>query len=123
MQAFLSYKSKISVAKYRNFEYPESILNWFNNEKDTKTLFLTDPSKIGKTEGIIALLEKYNPIRINNINALKNLTSEHKAIIFDDLNWKNMDHLLEKARSSDIRIIYNVVNLPSDLIKAVIQMI
>lgn len=71
------------------------------------------------------LLQDFNPLRINDINALKNLKPEHKAIILDDLNWKKVDRevkieLLEKARDSNIKIIYQVVDLPADLIKVVI---
>ncbi len=55
-------------------------------KKDEKTLFLAGPSETGKTEGLINLLIDFNPILITNINAFKDLKSEHQAIIFDNMD-------------------------------------
>lgn len=101
-------------------------MDWFNSRRDDETLFLTGPSGTGKTEGIINLLKDFNPILITDINALKDLKPEHKAIIFDDIDWFNIPrevkiHLLNKTRPSNIKIVYQTVKLPSSLVKAVIS--
>ena len=51
------------MPKYYSYEYPEPLLNWFENHKDNKTLFITDPSGTVKTEGTISLLKDYNPLK------------------------------------------------------------
>jgi hypothetical protein len=57
-------------------------------EKDTKTLFLKGLFATG--EGVINLLKECNPLLVTDINSLKNLNDEYKAIIFDDLNWSDI---------------------------------
>lgn len=124
LKAFLESSSLKLPLKFTDFDYPKEINHWFEFEKDTRTLFLTGPSGAGKTEGVINLLKDYNPILITDINALKELKSSHKAIIFDDINWSVIPrevkiHLLDKNRTSNIKIIYQSVKLPSTLVKAV----
>ena len=36
---------------------------------------------VGKTSGIVFLLEDYNPLLIRNINGLKSLKEDNKALI------------------------------------------
>ncbi len=72
---------------------------------------MTGPTGSGKTEGIINLFVDYNSFIITNRNTLKSVTSEHGAVIFDDINWSKIDtdtkiHLLDKLKQSDIKIIY-----------------
>lgn len=122
----MSYKSVKCFPKFENFEYPKELLEWYGKYRDIFTLFLTGPSGVGKTEGIIALLKDLNPLLITDINSLKYLSSNHKAIIFDDINWSKIEredkiHLLEKVREVDIKIIYQVIRIPADLTKVVIS--
>lgn len=126
LKAFLQNEPEKLVPKYENYNYPDDLIEWFNFERDEKTLFLSGPSGVGKTEGIINLLKDFNPILITDVNALKDLKPEHKAIIFDDIDWFNIPrevkiHLLNKTRSSSIKIIYQTVKLPNSLVKAVIS--
>ncbi len=112
------------IPKYTDFEYPEELLNWFQNEKGEKTLFLTGKSGVGKTSGIVALLNEYNPLLVRDINGLKLLKDENKALILDDLNWSDIPretkiHLLDKDFNSNIRVLYSVVDLPAAIIKVV----
>lgn len=126
LKAFLEHKSAKCEPKYSSYEYPESLLNWFANKKDETTLFLTGPSGTGKTEGIIYLLREFNPLLITELNSLKNLRDDNKAIIFDDIKWSEISretkiHLFDKNRPSAIKILYQVVDLGSDIIKVVIS--
>ena len=56
LESFLNYRASNCRPKFGNFDYPPELLEWFNNEKHEKTVFLTGESGIGKTEGIITLL-------------------------------------------------------------------
>jgi hypothetical protein len=124
LKSFLDLKKKKMIPKYTDFEYPEELLNWFQNEKGEKTLFLTGKSGVGKTSGIVALLNEYNPLLVRDINGLKLLKDENKALILDDLNWSDIPretkiHLLDKDFNSNIRVLYSVVDLPAAIIKVV----
>ncbi len=124
LKCFLESLEEKLLPKFDNYNYPKEILDWFTFEKDEKTLFLTGPSGTGKTEGLIFLLKDYNPILITDLNALKDLKSDHKAIIFDDVDWSNISrevkiHLLDKNRTANVKIIYQTVKVPSSLVKAV----
>jgi hypothetical protein len=126
LKAFLENIDEKLSPKFTNYNYPEDLLHWFNFERDEKTLFLTGPSGTGKTEGLINLLKDFNPILITDINALKDLKSSNKAIIFDDIDWLSIPretkiHLFDKNRCSNIKIIYQTVKLVPDLVKAVIS--
>lgn len=79
---------------------------------------------MGKTEGMISLLESHNPLFISDINGLKNLKGENKSIIFDDVDFSKLTreeilHLVDKERDSDIRVLYDVVKISSDVIKVI----
>lgn len=124
LKSFLELKHKKLVSKYKHFNYPKKLLDWFNNEKDSKTLFLTGKSGVGKTSGIIALLENFNPLLIRDLNALKDLKQDNKTLIMDDINWNSIPcetkiHLLDKDFNSQIRVLYSVVDLPPNLIKVI----
>jgi hypothetical protein len=124
LKCFLDHCSVKTVPKYSDYIFPKEVADWLNNEKDTKCLFLTGKSGYGKTEGIIYLLKGWNPLLITEINSLKNLKSDHKAIIFDDIAWSKFSredkiHLLDKERTADIRVLYDVIKLPSEVLKVV----
>lgn len=61
LKSFLELKSKKLPSKYKDFNYPKEILHWYNHEKDTKTLFVTGKSGVGKTSAMINLLQDHNP--------------------------------------------------------------
>ncbi|RZK48126.1 MAG: hypothetical protein EOO99_11340 [Pedobacter sp.] len=46
------------MPKYTEYNYPKELIEWFELERDEKTLFFTGPSGTGKTEGLINLLKK-----------------------------------------------------------------
>lgn len=124
LKSFLDLKKQKMTVKYKDFQYPKELLDWFENEKNTKTLFLTGESGVGKTSGVVSLLDGYNPLLIRDINGLKNLKDDNRALILDDLNWANIPrevriHLFDKDIDSQIRILYAVVDLPATLIKVV----
>lgn len=124
--AFLQSDGEKLQARFSDFNYPEELLSWFKFRKDETKLFLTGPSGTGKTEGLINLFKDLNPILITDVNALKDLNPEHKAIIFDDMPWDNIAretklHLLKKSKSSSIKIIYQTVKLKPELVKAVVS--
>lgn len=124
LKSFLDLKKTKLTSKYKDFKFPEEVLNWFKNLKEEKTLFLTGKSGVGKTSGMVCLLGEYNPLLIHDINGLKDLKEDNKALILDDLNWSRISretkiHLLYKEYNSQIRILYYVVNLPPGIIKVV----
>lgn len=85
-------------------------------------MFLTGKSGFGKTSALIDLLKDYNPLLVRNINSLKDLKDDNKAVILDDLDWSSIPretkiHLLDKEYPSDIRVFYGVAKLGDDLIK------
>ena len=69
-------------------------------------------------------MENFDPLLIRNINALKNLKENNKALILDDIDWSNISreekiHLIDKNQISQIRVLYNVINQHPDIIKVV----
>lgn len=104
--------------RYENFLDPPILINWIKNQKDKTTLFFTGKTNYGKTEVLISVLikEKYNPLFIRDINGLKNLREDHSAIVLDDIQWSDISrqvkiHLLDKSRSSEIRVLYSTVTI------------
>lgn len=89
-------------------------------------MFLTGKSGVGKTSSVVELLENYNPLIIRDVNGLKELKEDNKALIFDDIEWSSIPretkiHLIDKEYVSDIRILYGVAKLSDNLIKVVIS--
>jgi DNA replication protein DnaC len=104
-----------------DYEYPERLINWFEKEKEEKSLFLIGPSGCGKTEAMITLLSDLNPFLVKEINILKDFTEENKAILFDDtsglneLSREDKLNLLTIPRPTVTRIMYQTVSLPAKL--------
>lgn len=92
LQSFLSNQFKKSPTKFKkeDFTYPEEIQNWFDYEKQVKTLVLIGKSGFEKTQSIKTLLIDFNPLLIKEINALKDLKPQNKALILDDVDWKDV---------------------------------
>lgn len=94
-----------------SFIIPEEFNQTLKNDLHKKTLALIGVSGSGKTELVISGLisANLNPLLVRDINALKNLTSEHNAIIFDDLDCskfssENLIHLFDVMRDTQIRV-------------------
>jgi hypothetical protein len=88
-------------------------------------LFLTGKSGVGKTSSIIELLKDFNPLLVRNLNSLKDLKEDNKALILDYLDWSDISrktkiHLIDKEYPSYIRILYGVIKVSGDLIKVVV---
>lgn len=87
------------------------------------TLVFYGPSGTGKTELAKSVLNSMglNYIVVGDKNSLKHLDlSIHQAILFDDMNLEPIAReefiaLLDTANGGDIRILYNVVNIPGDV--------
>jgi hypothetical protein len=127
LECYIKSNSKKAepVFSIENFNYPKEVLNWLEHEKDTKTLVLIGSSGFGKTEGMITLLENYNPMLIKDLNKLGDLNSKIKAIILDDTNWEKVDKetilgLTDKTRPYDLRILYKTVEISNTLIKVIL---
>ncbi len=71
---------------------------------------------MGKTSSMLYLLNEYNPLLVRDLNTLKDLKDSNPALIFDDIDWKNISreekiHLLDKDYESDIRVLYGTIDL------------
>jgi hypothetical protein len=69
LQKFLSTVPKITKPHYSitDYTYPSEIRDWFEKETHEQTLVVVGKSGYGKTEGMIALLQPFNPILIKHL--------------------------------------------------------
>jgi hypothetical protein len=109
-----------------SFNIPDSIKNWIKFEKDFTTLALIGKPNTGKTELIVSLFESegLKPLLVRNINSLKFLKKINKSIIFDDVDFEKFSseeliHLFDKTHNSDIKILYQIVTIDKNIVKAV----
>jgi hypothetical protein len=105
---------------------PENVFDWFKNEKIKKSLFLFGPRGTGKTEFAIRLLEEFNPIVIRDIRGLKSFSDDNKAIIFEYINWKNIEivekiALFGRTRPARITILYQTLIVDPTIIVVVVD--
>lgn len=119
---FIHPKYEKPVYDLETFMYPKGVLEWLQKESASKTLVLTGPSGVGKTEGLLALLDHLGVYRITEKNQLKDIPSNAKAILMDDLDfqkfsWEELIHLFEVRRKGTIRVLYGVAILDSGLIR------
>ena len=126
LQAYLKDKENRLETRfnYDSFNFPKEFTDWYNNEKDTKTLILNGKSGTGKTESLIPFLTSkgLNPILIKDLNRLRYLKSTNKAISLDDvdlsyLSTEALITLLDKTRDSEVRVLYDIVKITRDVIK------
>lgn len=85
-----------------------------------KSTHVFGPSGTGKTSYVVAHF--LNPLVISHIDALKKLTPDHDAIVFDDmsfLHWppETVIHLVDKDFDRDLHIRYGTVHVPAGTIK------
>lgn len=129
LSKYCDVKLKDVEPKYTldSFIYPNELMEWFNELKTTRTLVLESASGYGKTQGIITLLKHhgYKILRITDINNLKDIRTEHSALILDDLDWTDIKNvtkisLFDKDSFNNIRILYSTVMLNPNLLKIVL---
>jgi hypothetical protein len=127
LQKFLSTVPKITKPHYSitDYTYPSEIRDWFEKETHEQTLVVVGKSGYGKTEGMIALLQPFNPILIKHLEKLRDFTDMNKAAIFDDIRWENVDRetilgLTDKKRKYPLRILYDSKIIPPNIIKVIL---
>lgn len=126
LKSILLNNKKDIELKYpaKDYDYPQEIVDWYENEKDSKTLLVTGPSGVGKTEGMISLLKELNPLLVTEINSFKSLKDSNLGFILDDIDWSKLStdekiHIFDKDRAYDIRVLYDTVSLDPRLVKVV----
>jgi len=103
---------------------PDGISNWLEDPHRT-TLLLHGPSGTGKTELAKSLLSSLGMeyVLIRDLNGLKKFDPLiHRAVIFDDLDVSDRSreeliHLFDVENESDIRILYQSVQIPAFLVR------
>ena len=88
----IEYFPQLHLERYpkESFEIPAPVVEWRYTDRQIKTLtfVLLGPSGCGKTELAKSLFA--NPLVVNEIDQLKDLTESHDAIIFDDCELKRL---------------------------------
>ncbi len=121
------YKPRFNLDTNKDFcNVPENVFDWLKNEKTRKSLLLLGPKGTGKTEFAIRLLEEFNPIVIRDIRGLKSFSEDNKAIIFEDINWKNIEiiekvALFGRTRPARITILYQTLIVDPSIIVVVVE--
>lgn len=85
-----------------------------------KATFIWGPSNTGKTQ--FALAHFQNPLFVSHIEKLKLLSSDHDAIVFDDMSFKHWPpeaviHLLDLECDREINVRYGTVTIPAKTVK------
>jgi len=90
------------------------------------TLIIRGLTGKGKSLLAQAIMQKLGIpyLEVTNYEGLKNLTSMHKGIIFDDanlskLNTQEMINLVETRKATDLRILYKTIRKPAGLIQII----
>lgn len=111
---------------------PESVHNWLKSHatinsggQKTRTLIIHGPPGTGKTELAKAMFHelKIPHLFVRDLNGLKRFKQGlHRGILFDDLKTDDITreeliHLYDTDNSSDVRVLYAIVNLPENLAK------
>lgn len=87
----------------------------------TKSLVVVGPAGTGKTTWAKQIVPK-PCLFCRHLDSLKELTHEHKSIIFDDLDFKHLPpatqkFLVDMENISDIHVRYGVATIPSGLFR------
>lgn len=104
---------------------PATILSWIDDNYKRQVLFLWGPSGTGKTQLAKAIMKSmgFEFLMVRDLNGLSKFKPTiHKAIIFDDLDVTDMSreqiiHLFDNEEKSEIRILYQVINIPAGTVK------
>lgn len=108
----------LEASKKKAFKKPYSLTDFNRAPLDfKKTSHVYGPSGTGKTSFVTAHFE--NPLFVRHIEALKKLSPDNDAIIFDDmsfLHWptESVIALVDQDFDSDINVRYTVVNIPAN---------
>jgi hypothetical protein len=122
----LGYKSKFTLD---DFIIPPVLTRLLDKALiEQKTLFIMGKPGSGKTKFLMAYCEDkgIKPLIVNNIDALKSIRDDHGMIVFDDVDFSNSSReelisLLDAEKSSDIRILYQTVQLPANLPRTILS--
>jgi hypothetical protein len=122
----LGYKSKFTLD---DFIVPPVLTELLDKALiEQKTLFIMGKPGSGKTKFIMAYCENkgIKPLIVNNIDALKSIQGGHGMIVFDDVDFSNSSReelisLLDAEKCSDIRILYQTVQLPANLPRTILS--
>jgi hypothetical protein len=122
----LGYKSKFTLDDFIVSPVLATLLDKALIEQ--KTLFIMGKPGSGKTRFMMAYCENkgIKPLIVNNIDALKSIRDDHGMIVFDDVDFSNSTReelisLLDAEKSSDIRILYQTLQLPANLPRTILS--
>jgi hypothetical protein len=122
----LGYKSKFTLDDFIVSPVLTNLLDKALIEQ--KTLFIMGKPGSGKTRFMMAYCESkcIKPLIVNNIDALKLIQEDHGMIVFDDVDFSNSSReelisLLDAEKSSDIRILYQTLQLPANLPRTILS--
>lgn len=111
----------LESSKKKSFYKPYELKDFNRAPLDfTKTAHVYGPSGTGKTSFVTAHFD--NPLFVRHIEALKKLSPDNDAIIFDDmsfLHWptESVIALVDQDFDSDINVRYSTVNIPAHTTK------
>lgn len=119
-------KKKKNIKSINDFKIPKELIEWKNNNFK-KTLVLHGPSGTGKTELAKAFLNhcNLNYLFTRCLDGLREYDKDlHQAILLDDINGEALTreviiHLTDTDNESQIKVIYKVVNISSDVVRII----
>lgn len=84
-----------------------------------KSLIVVGPPGVGKTTWAVAQAPK-PCLFVRHLDTLKELTTDHQSVVFDDLDFKHLPHhtqkfLVDLEQPATIHVRYSTVTLPSFL--------
>lgn len=96
---------------------PAAIQHWSNNPHH-RSLWLLGPTQLGKTSFAVSCFDR--PLLVSHIDQLKELTSEHDGIIFDDCSFNHWPrssvlHILDLEQPRGINVKNNHVVIPKGM--------
>lgn len=124
LQEELNVENVVTPFKWNDFMLPEKLKAWVDNP--VKTLVLTGPSGVGKTQFVFALCKDkgLRPLFVNHKQGLARLKPHHDTIVFDDFDLGSVSEAdLLSLLSTDVvknhRVLYKEVRKKSNLIQIV----